>query len=67
MMFHFSVPFEPNKRKKWIAAIETHQEFDYYVSKYYICELHFPADAIRRVGGRTDLQADAIPTIFSNK
>lgn len=60
----FSVPFEPARRQKWIDAIETHQQFDYYVSRYFVCEQHFSVDAIKRIGFRTDLKPNAIPTIF---
>lgn len=55
-----------NQQKKlWIEAIEKHQPFDYYVSKYYVCELHFPEEAIRRIGKRTDLLPNVVPTIFT--
>lgn len=63
-MFLHSVPNEPNKRNEWISAIGTYQEFDYYVSKFHVCELHFPEGSIRKIGKRTTLQADALPTIF---
>lgn len=66
-MFIHSVPSEPNKRKNWIKAIETHQEFDYFVSKYIVCELHFESDSITKTGSRTDLKRNTVPTIFPPK
>lgn len=61
---YFSVPIETNKRKLWIEAIEKHQSFDYYASKFYVCELHFPEESLRRGGFRTDLKPNVVPTIF---
>lgn len=59
-----SVPGNPEKRYKWIQAIETYQESDYYCSKFHVCELHFPSEAIKRFGGRTELLPGTVPTIF---
>lgn len=66
-ILNFSVPSEPNKRKLWIEAIEKHQSFDYYVSKFYVCELHFSEESLRRGGFRTDLKPNVVPTIFCSR
>lgn len=63
-LYFDSVPLDPIKRTEWIGAIETHQEFDHSICKYYICQLHFPAQFIRKAGARTDLLKGAVPTIF---
>lgn len=59
-----SVPMQSENRRKWIMAIETHQEFDYTVSRFNVCELHFTADLIQKRGQRTDLKPGAVPSIF---
>lgn len=58
------MPSDPIKRKKWIDAIEKHQEFDFSICKYYVCQLHFPDDCIKKAGSRTNLLAGVVPTIF---
>lgn len=60
----FSVPCEASKKKLWVEAIEKHQPFDYYLSKFHVCELHFTADSIKRSGQRTVLHPNVVPTIF---
>lgn len=62
--FSNSVPASGDKRKKWIEAIEKHQEFDYCSSKYYICEQHFERDSINIIGKRKNVKPNAIPSIF---
>lgn len=52
------------KRQKWINAIETHQEFDYTVSRFFVCESHFTTGSIQRRGKNTSLDANAVPSIF---
>lgn len=59
-----SVPSKPNKRKLWIEAIEKHQEFNYHISTFSVCESHFPENAINQNGKRTTLYPNVIPTIF---
>lgn len=54
-----------NKREKWIAAIETHQKFDYNVAVFSVCEQHFPAYMIIRRGKTSVLKKDAVPSIFT--
>lgn len=63
----FRVPSDPTRRKKWITAIETHQEFDYSLSTFYVCDLHFPVECIIKRGARTDLAQNALPSIFTTE
>lgn len=60
----FSVPSDPEKKNAWIAAIESYQQFDHFLSKFYVCELHFGAESVRKIGSRTILVPNALPTIF---
>lgn len=62
----FRVPSEPSRRKLWIDAIEQFQDFDYYVSKFYVCELHFENGSFRRIGEKTILSPNIVPTIFNS-
>lgn len=62
----FCVPSEPIRRSKWIETIETFQEFDYTLSKFYVCEQHFSPESVIRRGARTYLASNAIPTIFTS-
>lgn len=55
------------KRRTWIEAIETYQPFNYFYSKFYVCELHFSPKEIRRFGGRVSLAPGAVPTIFPQR
>lgn len=59
-----SVPTDLNRRKLWISAIETYQEFDYYVSKFYVFELHFVEGSIRKFGNRSIVDPNDVPTIL---
>lgn len=63
-VFFISVPMKPEKREKWIQAIEKYQEFDYALSRFFVCELHFQADSIEKRGSRIDLKPGTVPTIF---
>lgn len=63
----FSVPSDPDKRMVWIAAIEKHQEFNYHISKFYVCESHFRKDDIYKNRKRTTLLPNVTPTIFPNE
>lgn len=60
----YSVPMKSENRNKWIQASEKHQEFDYKVSRFFVCELHFTADSLQKRGLRTDVAPGAVPTIF---
>lgn len=51
-------------RSRWIAAIEQHQPFDYYVHTYFICSKHFePSDLMIRGKGKTVIKGK-VPSIF---
>lgn len=58
------VPYEPQRRKKWIAAIETHQEFDYVPVRFFLCENHFEPNCFIRFLLKTTLKPDSVPTKF---
>lgn len=64
---HFSVPSQPERRKKWIAAIETHQVFNYHAHAVYVCQQHFAASAMIIYDTRLMLRSNVVPTIFPKK
>lgn len=63
-MVFFSVPSDKERKDAWVAEIEKFQEFDHYVSKFYLCESHFAEGTITKTGRRAILQRNALPTIF---
>lgn len=62
--FCFSVPLDIEKRKSWIQAIESYQEFDYVPAIYSICEFHFAEGEIVKRGNRRMLAKGVVPTLF---
>lgn len=66
VFLHRSVPDDPEKKKLWVAAIETYQQFDFYASKYFVCEQHFLVSEVKRNGFRTTLLPSAVPTVYPN-
>lgn len=61
---YFCVPFEHAMRKKWIHAIEIHQEFNYKIANYRICEEHFKSEDIMKQNTKKKLIAGAVPSVF---
>lgn len=59
-----SVPSDSDRRNEWIKAIEQHQIFNYKISKFYVCELHFSPESIYRNGARVTVKKGFVPTIF---
>lgn len=60
----FSVPPDPVRKEAWIKAIEKYQEFDYYVSRFVVCEKHFLENEIRKVDLRKKLLPNVLPSVF---
>lgn len=58
-----SVPTKEDDRKKWITAIEAHQQFDHKAAYFEVCELHFDSDCINR-GKSQKLKSGSIPSTF---
>lgn len=63
LIFHSVPSNEPNK-KKWIDAITQHQEFDYYVQTFHICNEHFLPTDIKTSGKRKTVISGIVPSIF---
>lgn len=59
-----SVPLSNPNRKLWIDAIEKNQPFDYIVSSYHVCSLHFSLSDIKISGKRKTIISGRFPTIF---
>lgn len=53
-------------RDKWIEAIEKCQVFDYKVTRFVVCSLHFLPDDILVRGKRRIISQGKVPSIFSN-
>lgn len=51
-------------RNKWIAAIQTHQQFDYFSTQFEICEAHFDESDFIVKSNKRALKTDAVPTKF---
>lgn len=62
-----SVPIDSARKKLWIEAIEHHQEFDYYISRFFVCQNHFMESDLLLKGTRTTLSPGAIPSVFPTR
>lgn len=62
-IFHSVPSNEPNK-KNWIDAITQHQEFDYYVQTFHVCDQHFLPTDIKTSGKRKTVIPGRVPSIF---
>lgn len=62
--YYFRVPTEENAKKKWILAIETHQQFDYTVENFFVCEKHFKPSDVIVCDRKKILVRGSIPTVF---
>lgn len=61
---NFRIPSEDRIRKQWINAIESHQKFDYTISDFRVCQLHFTQSNVFSCTNRTLLSRGSIPTLF---
>lgn len=60
----FSVPRTGQVRLEWIKSISKFQEFDFFSTKYMVCEHHFPVNEISCQKGKYFLPNRVAPTIF---
>lgn len=61
------MPFSQPARSQWINAIESHQQFDYHVQKYYICSLHFAPGNLNIHGKKKIVLKGRVPSIFPHQ
>lgn len=57
------MPMDEERRRKWIEAIENHQEFN-DLKQFFVCELHFTNESLLRCGSRVFVKQGAVPSIF---
>lgn len=64
--FVLRVPGSGDNRRKWITAIEKHQQFDYNRQIFNICKRHFRASDLSQERKKVVLISDAVPSVFEN-
>lgn len=64
-MSSIRIPSDPNTRKKWIAAIESHQKFDHTIFDFNVCEKHFKPTNVFACNNKKMLIRGVVPTIFT--
>lgn len=58
------MPLVGEQRIRWIGSISKHQDFDFSITNFNVCGVHFSKEVYTEDG--KVLKSDAIPSIFEN-